>query len=386
MQSSARSGRPSSEPPADPDEPRAAEAQTPVELAERLQPALSQQRAKSMQVAFALAMLLVGLGVVFLIRDVIGAFVLGALLAFLILPGVDLLSRRGMPRPLAILLLFVGVVLVFAGLLSIFVPVISQEVSQLQSQGPALATTAQARLSSIEGQPLNIYGMKLDLARITQQINLHFNEFLLGQFGNALSLGLAALGTMLQIVLMLIVAFLLAMDAHRVTNLLRSLTPTAYRDDFDIVWEQVKSMLYSYMRGQLIIASLIGIFCGAAVQLLGIKYAIALGLLAAITSLVPYLGPFLGAIPAILIALATSPQEAILVAIAYFVISNLILNFVYPKVVGDAVRLPPILVIVAFIAGFSLAGILGMFIAVPVAATVRILYDHIHPRLFGTAA
>jgi len=159
-----------------------------------------------------------------------------------------------------------------------------EEVSQLQTQGPALAATAQARLSSIEGQPLNIYGTRLDLARITEQINLHFNEFLLGQFGNALSLGLAALGTMLQIVLMLIVGFLLAMDAHRVTHLLRSLTPTAYRADFDIVWERVKSMLYSYMRGQLIIATLIGIFSGVAVQLLGIKYAIALGLLAAITT------------------------------------------------------------------------------------------------------
>ena len=203
MQSSARSRRSPSEPRADSDDARAAEtaegAETQVDLAEPLQPALPPRMAKSMQVAFALVMLLVGLGVVILIRDVIGAFVLGALLAFLILPGVDLLSRWGLPRPLAILFLFAGVVLVFAGLLSLFVPVISEEVSQLQTQGPALAATAQARLSSIEGQPLNIYGTRLDLARITEQINLHFNEFLLGQFGNALSLGLAALGTMLQL-------------------------------------------------------------------------------------------------------------------------------------------------------------------------------------------
>jgi predicted PurR-regulated permease PerM len=75
-----------------------------------------------------------------------------------------------------------------------------------------------------------------------------------------------------------------------------------------------------------------------------------------------------------------------LVALVYFLISNVILNFVYPKVLGDAVKLPPILVIVAFIAGFSWAGILGMFVAVPLAATLRILFNHIYPRLYGKPA
>jgi predicted PurR-regulated permease PerM len=70
------------------------------------------------------------------------------------------------------------------------------------------------------------------------------------------------------------------------------------------------------------------------------------------------------------------------VALVYFLISNVILNFVYPKIVGDAVRLPPLLVIIAFIAGFSWAGILGMFVAVPLAAMLRILFDHIYPRLY----
>jgi predicted PurR-regulated permease PerM len=102
--------------------------------------------------------------------------------------------------------------------------------------------------------------------------------------------------------------------------------------------------------------------------------------------LIPYIGPFIGAIPAILVGLAAAPFKAIVIAIIYFVISNVILNFVYPKVMGDAVRLPPILVIVAFIAGFSWAGILGMFVAVPLAATLRILFDHIYPRLYGKPA
>jgi predicted PurR-regulated permease PerM len=98
------------------------------------------------------------------------------------------------------------------------------------------------------------------------------------------------------------------------------------------------------------------------------------------------LGPFIGAVPAILVGLAAGPDKALLIALLYFLISNVILNFVYPKVMGDAVRLPPILIIVALIAGFSWAGILGMFVAVPLAAALRILFDHIYPRLYGKPA
>ncbi|HLQ63078.1 MAG TPA: AI-2E family transporter, partial [Candidatus Acidoferrales bacterium] len=273
-----------------------------------------------------------------------------------------------------------------AGVVWLVAPLVVSETLALQAQAPAIASTAQDQLSRLAGQKFEIFGFRVDLTSTTKVIESHANEFLLGQFGNAVSLGLAALGTLLQFILMLIVAFLVALDAPAITNLLRRLFPREYRSDFDQIWLQIKRMLYGYMRGQLLIAALIGLVSGLADGFLGLNYAVALGLLAGLTALVPYLGPFLGAIPAVLVGLAVSPTTALEVALVYLVISNVILNFVYPKVVGDAVRLPPILVIIAFIAGFSLAGILGMFIAVPIAATLRILFDHVYPRLYGQRA
>lgn len=319
-------------------------------------------------------------------RDVLGAFVLGALIAFLIVPIVDRMAEAGIPRPLGILAVFVILIAVLAGLVTAVFPLLASELESLRRQAPALATEAQQRLSALQGQPLEVLGFRVDLTGMTQALNKNFNDFLLGQFGTALSFGITALTTAFQVVLMLIVAFLLAMDSHGFSRTMRAIVPVDYRPDFDEVWSDVKAMLYSYMRGQVIIAALIGICSGIAVQVLGLPYALALGLLAAITSLVPYLGPFLGAIPAVLVGLAAGPESALLVAIAYIVISNVILNLVFPKVMGDAVRLPPILVITAFLAGFSLAGILGMFVAIPVAATIRIVYDHVQPRLYAEAA
>jgi predicted PurR-regulated permease PerM len=342
------------------------------------------RRRRYSQIAFGLAALVVAIVVLYLLRDFLGAFVLGSAIAFLIQPAVTRLHALGIPRILAIAVVFVGVLIALAGLVLLIVPLGVSEVSQLQVQAPALAVEAQNRLNGL--QPIAVFGIEIDLKGITQTINSHLREYLLGQFGNAVTLGLTALTTVLQLLLMFIVAFLLAIEAPAVRRDIRRFVPSDYRSDFDQIWRQVRKMLYAYVRGQLLIAGLIGITSGVVCALLRLPDAVALGVIAGVTALIPYLGPFIGAVPAILVGLAQSPGQALLVLVAYIVIPNFYLNFIYPKVMGDAVRLPPILVIVALIAGFSWAGILGMFVAVPIAATLRILFDHIYPRLYERPA
>jgi predicted PurR-regulated permease PerM len=342
------------------------------------------RRRRYLQIGFGMGALVVSVVVLYLLRDFLGAIVLGAAIAFLIQPGVARLVALGVPRVVAIAMIFVVIIAALAGLVLLVVPLVVNEIGSLQTQAPGLAAAAQDRISSLQGA--EILGIKIDLQGATESITSHLREYLLGQFGNAVGIGLTALTTVLQLLLTFIVAFLLALDAAAIKRVTRRLVPNDYRTDFDQIWRRIRKMLYAYMRGQLIIAALIGLLSGIACAILGLPDAIALGLIAGITALIPYLGPFIGAIPAILVGLAAGPLTALLVAGVYFLISNVILNFVYPKVVGDAVRLPPILVIVAFIAGFSWAGILGMFVAVPLAAALRILFDHIYPRLYEKPA
>ena len=342
------------------------------------------RRRRYLQIGFAIAALLVFITVLFLLRDFLGAFVLGSAIAFLIQPAVIRLHGAGIPRVIAIAIVFLGIIVALAGLVLLIVPVGVSEVNQLQVQAPSLAAAAQDRLNSL--QPIRIFGIDIDLKGITATINSHLRDYLLGQFGNAVTLGLTALTTALQLLLMFIVAFLLALEAPALRRDLRRFVPSDYRTDFDQIWRKVRTMLYAYVRGQLLIAGIIGITSGIVCAIFGLPDAVALGLIAGITALVPYLGPFIGAVPAILVGLSQSPQQAVFVAIAYIAIPNFYLNFIYPKVVGDAVKLPPILIIVALIAGFSWGGILGMFVAVPIAATLRILFDHIYPRLYERPA
>ena len=342
------------------------------------------RRRRYLQIAFGIAALVVAITILFLLRDFLGAFVLGSAIAFLIQPAIIRLHAAGVPRVLAIVIVFIGIIVALAGLVLLIVPLGVSEVEQLQVQAPSLAAAAQDRLNGL--QPIRVFGIDIDLKGVTATVSSHLREYLLGQFGNAVTLGLTALTTALQLLLMFIVAFLLALEAPAVRRDLRRLVPNDYRTDFDQIWRQVRKMLYAYVRGQLIIAGLIGICSGVACAAFGLPDPIALGLIAGVTALIPYFGPFLGAIPAILVGLSVSPETALVIALVYLLISNVILNVVYPKIVGDAVKLPPILVIVALIAGFSWGGILGMFVAVPIAATLRILFDHIYPRLYERPA
>jgi predicted PurR-regulated permease PerM len=344
------------------------------------------RRRRYSQIGFGFAALVLAIIFLYLLRDFIGAFVLGGAIAFMIQPAVTRLVALGIPRVLAIVVTFVVIIAVIAGLVLLIVPLVVNEVGQLQRQAPTLAAAAQDRINSLQGSPIQILGISIDIKTATETISSHLKDYLLGQFGNAVTIGLSALTTLLQVVLMFIVAFLLALDAAAFRRLLRRLVPNDYRTDFDQIWRKVRKMLYAYVRGQLVIAALIGVLSGIACFVLGLPDAVALGMIAGVTALIPYLGPFIGAVPAVLVGLAASPLKALLIAVVYFLISNVILNFVYPKVMGDAVRLSPILVIAAFIAGYSWAGILGMFVAVPIAATLRILFDHIYPRLYEKPA
>ena len=370
-----------------PGTPREREPETPTPISGVAVSAWSldpKRRRRYLQIAFGVGALVVAITVLYLLRDFLGAFVLGSAIAFLTQPAIIRLHAAGVPRVLAIIVIFIAIIVALAGLVLLIVPLGVSEVSQLQVQLPTLAAAAQDRLNSL--QPIRVFGIDVDLKGVTQTVSSHLREYLLGQFGNALTLGLTALTMALQLLLMFIVAFLLALEAPAVRRDLRRFVPNDYRTDFDQIWRQVRKMLYAYVRGQLIVAALIGVSSGVACFALGLPDAVALGLIAGVTALIPYFGPFLGAIPAILVGLSLSPQTALVIALVYLLLSNVILNVVYPKIVGDAVKLPPILVIIALIAGFSWGGILGMFVAVPIAATLRILFDHIYPRLYERPA
>ena len=189
-----------------PQAPRESELESPAPISGVTVSAWSldpKRRRRYLQIGFGIAALIVAIVVLFLLRDFLGAFVLGSAIAFLIQPAVGRLHAAGVPRVLAIVLVFIAVIITLAGLVLLIVPLVVNEVGRLQVQAPGLAASAQDRLNSL--QPIRVFGMDIDLKGVTATINSHLREYLLGQFGNAVTVGLTALTTVLQVVLMFIV-------------------------------------------------------------------------------------------------------------------------------------------------------------------------------------
>src|SRR5258708_33845742 len=166
------------------------------------------RRRRYLQIAFGLVALVVAVVVLYLLRDFLGAIVLGGAIAFLIQPGVVRLVGLGVPRVLAISLIFVVIIAALAGLVLLVVPLVASEFSSLQSQAPGLAAEAQKRINSLQGA-VQVFGFQIDLTGATASITSHLREYLLGQFGNAVAIGLTALTTLLQLLLTSTWAFLL---------------------------------------------------------------------------------------------------------------------------------------------------------------------------------
>src|SRR5438874_1561306 len=133
------------------------------------------------------------------------------------------------------------------------------------------------------------------------------------------------------------------------------------------------------------VVSVLGMVTGMALWIVGVPYSLALGIVAGVTAFIPFIGPFLGALPAVAVAafVSQSSGKVVVVLVLYFIISNVVYNFISPKVFGDAVHLSPMLIIIAFVVGGYLGGVLGLFVAVPVAATLRILFIYAHERVYA---
>ena len=319
----------------------------------------------------------------FAIRGILGPFIIAAILALTLNPLVNLAERYRMPRVVAILGIYALGAALLAAAIVFIAPLARQEFTALVKQGPAIAAYFQDLAA--QHHAVSIFGVSIDLRQLYGTVAANLPALLAGHLQSLVQNIFTLINWILQTLLVLLIAFFLGKDAHVIRRFFEQLVPASYRSDVRSVAREIYAMLGAYMRGQLLICGLVGVVTAIAMWLVGVPYWLALGLVAGTTAFIPFIGPLLGALPAVAVAafVSQSPSKVLLVLIIYFIISNIIYNFISPKVFGDAVHLSPMLIIFAFVVGGYLAGILGLFVAVPVAAAVRILFLYVHRRVYA---
>lgn len=313
------------------------------------------------------------------------SLLLGGMALALVLSFPVRLLSRAMPRGLAIALSFAGLVAILGLLAAGLVPVLVEQLGALVEAAPRIAQQLDARLPSIlEGLARRgLLPASPDQFVDTLQQNLlagvqGFARRLLGSLGGLVA---GALNTLIALFgMVFIAAYLLAGARPLQARVLRA-TPPRYRHDVQGLSVAFGDTLSRYLGGLAISLGVQGALSALVLALLGVPYALLLGAWVAVTALVPFLGAWLGAAPAVLLALSVSPTRALATAALFLAIQQLEGSVLTPRLQGQAVRVHPILVFLAVIAGGELAGIPGIIFAVPTLAVGRVLFDFFRVRL-----
>ena len=318
------------------------------------------------------------------VPSVITIAILGSALALLLSYPVRVLDNY-MPRKAAVAATVIGTITVLVVTLWIAIPPIAEQVTEFAADLPGIVDDAEERLRETvrdleeqgrlpEDSEDRIGDLEAELADRAQQ---GIEPVLTGVLGRVTSL----VGLFITLFGILFVGITLLLDADRLRRKATSAFPQRYHDDLDQLWTELGASMSRYLGGLIAIALIQGVLIAIGLLFLGIPYALLLGVWVALTSVVPYVGAWLGAGPAIILALLGSPIDAVWVVLLYLAVNILEGNFLTPRIQGDAVRVHPVLVLLTIVAVGSLFGLLGVILAVPMLALGRVFFDFFYARI-----
>jgi predicted PurR-regulated permease PerM len=328
--------------------------------------------------------------VIYRFNAVIPPLMIAFLVAFVLDPIVDFITARlHLSRGLAASLVFFVLILGMLGTLAApatIVPSIARAVRALQIDVIRIITD----IGAFFERPLEIRGYSLDLSQLYQELSGMLRTFVGSVAQGTIDVVLEVASGAFWLIIILIAAYYLVKDGDRLVEQLDDLAPPGYRDDFVRLRKQITAVWNAFLRGQLVMGLLMVAITTVAAMAVGLPYAFVLGLFAGVAEFVPNLGPILALIPAVLLALFQGSSFlplsnfwfAVLVTGMYLVIQQVEGNLLLPRVMGSSLNLHPLVVLFGIIVGGSLAGILGMLLAAPFLATLRVVGRYVFYRLY----
>ena len=302
------------------------------------------------------------------IRDILLIVITAVIFSMALAPGKRFFARFKVPEPISVVLLYVIVFLVFLYFLYTLLPLVVQ---QYQVFLDTLPSTIDLIKNATEGTIFEGVVAKHSievLANSPQQITETVQRLLQATGAGFFSL----FGGLVNITLFFLLTFLFAVNPKSLDNFLYVITPSKYRVYIEDLWGRVQTKMSQWFQGQALLMVIVGVLTYLALVILGVPNALFLAVFAGMMEIIPIFGPIFGAIPAVLMAWTTGSTTTVFFVIALFIIiQQLENNLIYPLVVSKVVGISSILIILAAVIGGSIAGFVGVVIAVPLAGIVQ---------------
>lgn len=348
-----------------------------------------------------LILILIGL-VVFIFREVSFIFnplnvfmktvvlpvVLALILFYLLRPVLRLLERFKIPRIWGILIIFLGGIGLLTLLSVLVFPFLRGEFQNLIEEFPEyfmrlLNNIDQFLRNSIFGSYYRDSNFNIEalIATLPTGIADTLQATVTGIISRVTSWISTITGVILSIVIVPFILFYLLKDGDKLPGYFLKLLPPRFREDTKEVLQEADKQLGAYIQGQLIVAFCIGVMVYIGFLIIGMDYALLLGALAMVTSVVPYIGPAIAITPAAIIALVTSPFMLVKLAIVWTVVQLVEGNLISPQVMGKTMYIHPVTIIFVLLTAGSLFGVVGVILGIPMYALLRVIVSHLY-KLF----
>lgn len=226
---------------------------------------------------------------------------------------------------------------------------------------------------SMNNLPPEFIGVEVALKEYLQ----NFQVYIIDLFRQITTKTLNIFSNIVSIVLIPIYTFYFLKDTQFFRRKVLKSIPKGIRDQVINISRDIDNLLSRFIRGQLIIAMIVGVLSIITLVVLKVQFAFLIGTIAGVTNIIPYFGPIIGAIPAVIVALLDEPMKAIWVIIAFFIIQQTESAILSPKIVGESVGLHPVFVILVLLIGGELFGVIGLIFAIPIAASIKIILNHL---------
>lgn len=316
----------------------------------------------STKVILRVVAVLLALAFLWVVRDIVVVILLSLVLASAMEPMVDYLNRKKIPRSVSVLGAYVLVIGLVGLIASLMAPLVVEQFHVLSDNLPQYTADIQARYPNLTA----LFG-GADLGSI-------LNSFSGGGGADALfSRTVGFFNGLFAVISVLVISFYLVAADRGMKHFIHDLVPTAHQNVVMNLIHKVQHKMGLWVVGQIILSVFIFALTYIGLSILGVKYALFLALIAGLLEVVPYVGPFLAAIPAVFFALIQSPALVVGVIILYVIIQKTEGYVLVPKVMEKTVGTSPLVVLLALLIGFKLAGVLGLLLAVPLAGAITVV-------------
>ena len=319
-------------------------------------------------------------------RAIIAPTVIAIILAYILNPLVKFIqARTRLSRTWAVSILYLILTALLSLVPAIFVPILVQEVMEINVDMQEVADG----ISRFFARPIVLFNYSFDTRSVYEEISGTLQDTISTLVGHSLDIVLGLAEGFVWLVFILFISFYLLKDADKLSKWVSSLVPPGYRDEAYLLYREIDGIWGAFFRAQILQCLLVGVLVGASMTALGLRSALIIGLVGGIVEVVPRFGHTITAIVGILFAyfegsyyLPISNFWFALIILVFFLIFNEIdTAYILPNLVGRRLRLPPMIVLMGVIAGASLGGVLGIFLAAPTLSTLRALGGYIYRKL-----